>query len=325
MKRTRMILIIAGIAIVIGITALLVYVRFALPNVGKAENIRAEVNSSRLERGKYLANNVCVCIDCHSKRDWTKFAGPLVENTIGQGGEEFNQKIGFPGRYYARNITPYGIGDWTDGEVLRAVTCGVSRIGNPLFPVMPYLNYGALDRVDILSIIAYIRTLKPIEHNIPPSVSDFPMSFIIHTIPQRARYSVMPDRNNKVAYGGYLVTAADCAGCHTPQDKGTPIQGMDLAGGFKFPLVTGGTVVSANITQDLETGIGKWTEKAFINRFKAYSDAGYVPMSVTQGAFNTYMPWTMYTAIQTDDLKAIYAYLQTVKPVRNKIIKFTPE
>jgi len=84
-------------------------------------------------------------------------------------------------------------------------------------------------------------------------------------------------------------------------------------------------VVSANITQDLETGIGKWTEKAFINRFKAYSDAGYVPMSVTQGAFNTYMPWTMYTAIQTDDLKAIYAYLQTVKPVRNKIIKFTPE
>jgi len=37
------------------------------------------------------------------------------------------------------------------------------------------------------------------------------------------------------------------------------------------------------------------------------------------------MPWTMYTAIQTDDLKAIYAYLQTVKPVRNKIIKFTPE
>jgi mono/diheme cytochrome c family protein len=244
---------------------------------------------------------------------------------MGQGGEEFSQKFGFPGEYYAKNITPYGIRDWSDGEVLRAVSCGVSKNGTPLFPVMPYLDYGLLDRTDIYAIIAYIRTLNPIENNIPASVSDFPMNFIIHTIPQRAIYSIIPDRNKRVAYGEYLFIAASCADCHTPQDKGKPIKGMDLAGGFKLPLVTGGTIVTANITPDMQTGIGGWSEEAFVTRFKAYTDVKYKPLSISHGHFNTYMPWTMFSTMQTDDLKALYAYLKTVKPVNNKITKFIPE
>ncbi len=325
MKRTRMIIIVLLLAVIVAILVLLAYVRFALPNVGKPENIQVLMNDKNIERGKYMANSVCVCIDCHSRRDWSKFAGPLIVTTKGQGGEEFSQKFGFPGKYFAKNITPYGIRDWSDGEVLRAMTCGVSKKGNPLFPVMPYLDYGLLDRNDVYAIIAYIRTLTPIENNIPASVSDFPMNIIIHTIPQKANFTTIPDKTKKEAYGEYLFTAASCADCHTPQDKGKPIKGMDLAGGFKLPVVTGGTVISANITPDMETGIGAWPEEAFVNRFKACSDPKYIPINITHGMFNTYMPWTMYGTMQSYDLKALYAYLRTVKPVKNKITKFNPE
>jgi hypothetical protein len=66
---------------------------------------------------------------------------------------------------------------------------------------MPHPNYGKLDREDLYSIIAYIRTLKPIENEVSPSVPDFPMNFILNTIPQKATYSQRPDTSNVLAYG----------------------------------------------------------------------------------------------------------------------------
>ena len=320
-----MFIIVVLAAIIIAFTGLLSYIKFAYPNVGKAEVIKVETNPAIIDYGKYLANSVFVCMDCHSKRDWTKFAGPMVKGSLGQGGEEFNQKLGFPGKYYAKNITPYGIHDWTDGELLRAISCGVNKKGNPLFPVMPYLNYGNLDRKDLYAIIAYLRTLPSIVNKVPDSESDFPMNFIIYTIPHQAKYSTIPDKNNRIRYGRYLTTAASCAYCHTQQVKGKPVQGMDFAGGFKFPLITGGICISANITPDLGTGIGAWNEKAFVFSFKGYSHPKYVPTTIGKENFNSYMPWTMYSTMHTDDLKAIYTYLRTLKPVKNKITKFIPD
>ena len=86
----------------------------------------------------------------------------------------------------------------------------------------------------------------------------------------------------------------------------------------------GGVVRSANITPDAETGIAKWTEEMFVNRFKSYTDSTYKPADIKPGEFNTVMPWTMYGNMKTEDLKAIYAYLRTVKPVKNEVEKFSP-
>jgi len=52
---------------------------------------------------------------------------------------------------------------------------------------MPYPNYGRMDKEDIYSMIAYIRSLAPIENEVPESKPDFPMNFIINTIPVKAR------------------------------------------------------------------------------------------------------------------------------------------
>lgn len=311
--------------IILGIIGLLLFVSFVLPNVGEPEYLKIDRTKERLERGKYLANSVSVCMDCHSTRDWSKFSGPLTPGTLGKGGEIFNQKFGFPGEFYSRNITPSGIGDWTDGEVLRAISSGVSKSGKALFPVMQYVHFGKMDREDLYSIIVYLRTLKPIVNSVPDSKPDFPMNFIINTIPQKAEFSHKPSEKDVVNYGAYLFNAASCTECHTQQEKGVKIEGMELAGGFEFIMPSGGIARSANITPDKTTGIGKWTEKMFVDRFKSFADSTYVPTKIVNGNFNTVMPWTMYGTMKEEDLKAIFAYLKTVKPIKNSVIKFSEQ
>lgn len=319
----RVILYVLGAVLVLIILGLS-YVSFALPNVGPPEDVSIEVSPEELERGEYLANYVALCTDCHSERDFSYFAGPIKENTFGSGGEVFNQEMGFPGTYVSTNITPYGIGDWTDGELLRAVTEGVSKDGSALFPIMPYPHFGNMDKRDIYAILAYIRTLEPKEKDHPLSQSDFPMNFIINTIPKEANFIERPDPSDKVAYGAYMFKFAGCTECHTKMEKGEPLEGMYLAGGFEFPMPTGGVVRSANITPDSSTGIGKWPEEQFIDRFKQYADTAYVNPKVKEGTFNTFMPWLQYAQMKEEDLSAIYAYLQTVEPVEHAVEKFTP-
>ena len=137
------------------------------------------------------------------------------------GGETFDQRYGFPGCYHSRNITPAGIGQWTDGELYRVITCGVCRDGSAIFPIMPYGLYGQLCDEDIHSIIAYIRTLPPIENKIVAPVSDFPMNFIINTLPKKNQPAAsIPPKSDTVNYGRYMITASACHECHTNFIKG---------------------------------------------------------------------------------------------------------
>ncbi|GAB3273402.1 c-type cytochrome [Larkinella harenae] len=320
------------LSIILGIIILLVvggitYIKTALPDVGPAPELTVQADSAQIARGKYLATHVAVCIDCHSERDWKISSGPVVAGTEGKGGEAFTREMGFPGLYFARNITPAHLNGWSDGEIYRAITAGVSKDGRALFPVMPYGNFGQVDPEDIKSIIAYIRTLKPIENNsIPTPESDFPMSLIINTIPAKAEGNKRPVPTDSVAYGKYLVTFASCGDCHTPvDDKGQPLPGMAFAGGRSFPMPAG-TVRASNLTPDPETGLGSWTKQAFVARFKDAQQKGYKhPATLEHAEFNTIMPWIMYSGMSEQDLGAIFTYLKTVTPVKNAVVKFTPK
>lgn len=285
------------------------------------ENIDSQT-TAQIEHGRYLAFHVAACMHCHSTRDFTKLTGPNVAGTEGKGGQGFLREMGFPGNYYAQNITPAYLGSWTDDEIFRAITAGISRDGHALFPVMPYLSYAQMDPADIKDIIAYVRTLKPIENIVPAAASDLPENFLLNTMPPKGPAGKRPDTTDHVAYGKYITTFAACADCHTPVDKqGKPLPGMDFAGGREFPLPTG-TVRSMNITPD-KSGIGEWTKVAFINRFKAYDDKNQ-PI-VHDGEFNSVMPWTVLSRMTDKDLGAVYDYLYSLKPVQNSIERFTPK
>jgi hypothetical protein len=297
------------------------YLLYAFPKVPAAGEYRIEATPERLARGKYLNDHVLGCTTCHSERDWTRFSGPVKSETIGVGGQVF--ALGPAGTLYSKNITPAAIGSWTDGELLRSVTAGVSRDGTPLFPLMPYPHFGVMADDDIHAVLAYVRSLKAIENlNIPERDLNFPLNLIVRTIPEPAAPGTRPPVTDKLAYGRYMLRSALCADCHTPiDDQGTPLPGMAFAGGMEF-VETGYRSRSANITPDADTGIGTWTEQQFIDRFKSFEGVTPPVLSETERRQNTTMPWTAYAGMTREDLGAIYAALRAQKPVVSRITKF---
>jgi len=306
--------------ILILILGSLVYIQMLLPNVGSPpENMNLVNTPEALNRGKYLANHVMVCMDCHSKRDFSLFSGPPIPGTEGSGGELFDHALGFPGTFISPNITPSFLKTYTDGELFRLITTGVKKDGNPIFPIMPYANYGKMDKEDILSVITYIRTLTPIEKIQPSSVADFPFSLIMRTMPQKAEFSSRPPATDAIAYGKYLVNAAACNDCHTQFENGE-FTGEYLAGGRIFNMPDGSTLTSSNLTPH-KTGLGNWNKDQFTERFKQFEGRSELN-KVQAGEMQTIMPWSMYAGMTIEDLGAIYTYLQSLKPVENQVIKF---
>lgn len=293
-----------------------------MKKVGPAENISIESTPERMARGKYLAMYVTSCIDCHSIRNYEIFAGPLVPGTEGMGGEHYGKELGVPGDVYSDNITPAAIGNWTDGELIRATVCGLTPDNSPLVPVMPYPAYAKLTREDLYSIVVYIRSLKPIRNNVLDSKLKFPYSMFLKSVPKPAEYTISVNKNNTVEYGKYLVTIAACGDCHTPMKMGKFNEKKKLSGGLEMPLPGGSIVRATNLTPDPETGLGM-DKRTFIYKFKRFENPNYRSEPIRPGEYNTYMPWRMYAGISEEDLGAIYDYLQSIPPVRNEVVLFS--
>ncbi len=294
------------------------YVRFAKPDIGPAPELKIERTVKRIERGRYLANHVAVCMDCHSKRDWSRFSGPVASGTLGGGGEKFGKEAGFPGTIYSTNLTPYQLESWTDGEIYRAVTGGVGKDGRALFPVMGYHRFGQMDKEDIYSIIAYIRGLPAIKTQIPQTELDFPVNLLNRLSPVQASHQPLPSPKDSVKYGAYLVNAAGCVDCHSKQEKGKLVAGTEFAGGMEF-VQPNGIIRAPNITMDPKTGIGNWNQELFVSRFKSYADSSYRLHKLTEKDLNSPMPWSMYAGMSTSDIKAIYRYLGSLSPKTSSI------
>ncbi len=282
-----------------------------------------EQTPERLKRGEYLANHVMLCFDCHGDRDFNQYAGPVIPDTRGKGGHLWGEDYGFPGKVYGKNITPYALKDWSDGEIFRAMTTGLRKDGTTLFPMMPYRGYGKADQEDIKSVIAYIRTIPSIKNDIPAKELGFPLNFIEDDMVKASDFTKIPTATDTIAYGKYLVNIASCADCHSEMTMSGELDEDTLfAGGVEFPIPDGTKVVSANITPDKETGIGNWSRETFIQKFKD-NDGKRSPL--TEGMRNTYMPWISFAGMTEQDLGAIYDYLQTVAPVNNKVERFPPK
>ena len=279
-----------------------------------------------LARGEYLSLHVAACIHCHSKRDYSKFAGPTMAGTEGGGGTKFDHAIldAIPGTLYGKNITPdneTGIGTWTDEEIMRAITQGINKNGDTLFPIMPYANFNRMAKEDLLSIVAYIKTLKPIKNKIADRQLMIPISMAYPgpALQKSVDGNIRPPQTDQLKNGEYLTTMAACGDCHTPYVKGQPDFSKAYAGGNAF-TVADFKVTSPNITPDSATGIGAWNEAMFINKFNACrTEKGY---NYNPGKINTVMPIVDYAGMTDEDLKAIFAYLKTITPVKNTIEKY---
>ncbi len=273
-------------------------------------------------RGDYLVNEVLLCFDCHSSRDWTQYSGPAIP-PLGAGRpciDENSKPVGinfgsggFPGRLCIRNITmdeKTGIGAWTDGEIARAIREGVSRNGESLFPIMPWFMYTEMSDEDISAVIAYLRTIPPVQSFRPERKLDFPLNILTRLHPQPLEGPVPPiDRSDTVIYGRYLSKIARCEFCHTPRIRGRvgPLPGRLMAGGVPF-FMGKDMHYSKNLTPH-EDGLGEWTKDMFIQRFRLATK----PFPVSEED-NSEMNWVEFSGMTDRDLGAIWDYLQTLEP-----------
>ena len=148
-------------------------------------------------------------------------------------------------------------------------------------------------------------------------------------------------QNDMVERGKYLVDAvAACGHCHTPRAGAEYNMAMYLAGHpanashprydinmmqqsiflLASPLLTAfsapfGTSFSSNLTPDKETGLGEWTEKMFIDAMRT----GYHQGNKDNRKIFPPMPTKHYAQMTDADLKAIWAYLKSIKPVKNEV------
>lgn len=124
--------------------------------------------------------------------------------------------------------------------------------------------------------------------------------------------SMKPD--SSIEYGEYFANyVANCVGCHTNRDLKTgAFIGEPYAGELAVPpdaFSKGWSFITPNLTPDPKTGImAKWTEEAFVNRFKAGRAYPGSPM-----------PWGAFTRMTETELKGLYRYMNSLKPVEHKV------
>ncbi|HKV42032.1 MAG TPA: cytochrome c [Blastocatellia bacterium] len=211
------------------------------------------------------------------------------------------------------NITPdreTGAGAWTDDMLARAIREGIGHDGRTLFPLMPYTRYRAMSDEDLASVIVYLRSLPGVHRQMPKTEINFPVNRLIKGVPRPiTRPVVAPDLSTAIKRGSYLANIANCVECHTPRNRGQAIAGLEFAGGFPFDTPQG-TVASANITPD-PTGIPYYDEQTFVQTLRAGQ--------VKARKLNPVMPWAVYRNMTDEDLKALYAYVRTIKPVKHRV------
>jgi hypothetical protein len=250
-----------------------------------------ERTPQRLERGRYIAAALSGCV--------LTFAN-------------------LPGRVVGPNITPdpeTGAGRWSDDQLARAIREGIGHDGRALFPMMPYVHYRNMSDEDVASVVVYFRSLPPIRNALPPTEIIFPVKYLIRSVPEPVTAPVPePDKSDRVKYGAHLVDQGGCTDCHTPQDRGQPLPGLDFAGGSVFPGPWG-NVASANITPD-PSGISYYDEALFLDVMHTGQ--------VKARKLSAIMPVMIYKNLTDDDMKAMFAFLRTLKPVKHRVDNTEP-
>jgi mono/diheme cytochrome c family protein len=303
------------IVLVAAITLTIGWRPFLGPKTRTLTDRKFDSTPERLARGSYLANAVMGCLDCHSPHDSKADGDPPIQSKLGAG-QAFPGD--FPGTVFAPNITSdaeTGAGSWSDDQLARAIREGIGHDGNTLFPLMPYENFRQLSDEDLASVVVYIRTLPAVRNPLPRTEIIFPVKYLMRSAPQPIDTPVPTQSSpDPVKRGEYLVRMASCADCHTPQERGQRKENMAFAGGFVFGGPSG-AVASANITPD-HSGISYYDENLFVSVMRTGR--------IRARTLKPIMPWQVYRNMTDDDLKAVFAYLRTLKPIRHRVDNSEP-
>lgn len=248
-------------------------------------------DSASIERGHHFVTAISKCVLCHNEN----LSGRMFGNS------------GAVGTLYAANLTR-GKGARgtviTDAQIVTAIRDGVNAEGHSLL-LMPSKMFNRLSDEDVADMVAYIRSVPPVD-SVRPKTNAGPLMRIFigtglasgllsaRSIDHHAPRQPAPRAGPTAEYGSYLVVVGGCKFCH----------GAGLSGG---PLEEGppGSVPASNLTPE---GLKAYDEAKFFTVLRTGKRPSGVPTN------SEFMPWKL-TALMTDDeIRAIWKYLQTVPP-----------
>jgi mono/diheme cytochrome c family protein len=261
--------------------------------------------SALVAKGEYLTK-AADCAACHTAPGGEPLAG----------GRAFRLPFG---TIYSSNITPdreTGIGRWSDAEFVRAVHRGIGKNGEDLYPAFPYTAYALLSTDDVLAILAYLSTVRPVSLRNTDNTLIFPFN---------QRYSLRawkllfvptrpwePSAAHDAAWnrGAYLAEAlAHCGECHTPRN---------LMFATKSSRKYAGAVVDGwkayNITSDVATGIGAWPDA----EIEQYLSSGHAPAHGSAGGGMGEAIDLSLRHLSSEDIAALTRYLRTIPAQRSE-------
>ena len=253
-------------------------VRLYAPRGTPPRSFTVDMSPERVARGQHIAN--VLCVSCHS----LKGELPL------SGGKNLSDEAQMPlGDLYPINLTPAGpLKDWTDGEIFRAVRQGADNKGRRL-PVMSAQRTRNLSDTDLESVIAYIRSMPPVQRETPPPRPSFlttvmagaGMLPLLEGMPPDT--IIAPPAGPTLEYGKYMAGWIGCDECH----------GKLLTGG-------GGGVLPKSPSL---RSVKSWTREGFLAALRT----GKTPFGKQLDSLM--MPWKTFGRASDDELSAIYTYL----------------
>jgi mono/diheme cytochrome c family protein len=138
---------------------------FGMAGMGRPAAAQARQQAEEIARGAYLVA-IMDCTACHT--DGTFLGQPDLERPLA--GSRIGHEVPGLGVFFAPNLTPdpkTGLGNWKEEEIARAIREGIRPDGRQLAPAMPWRSYAALSDTDVRALVSYLRTLRPIEHQVP--------------------------------------------------------------------------------------------------------------------------------------------------------------
>ena len=212
---------------------------------------RVAANSELLQQGQYIFF-AAGCITCHTV-DQPLTGGRAIDSPFGT--------------FYTPNITPsreYGIGNWTQEDLIRALREGISPEGKHYYPAFPYPSYTKMSRTDIIALYTYLMEQPAIpKDNRPHELVWFLSNRSMIALWKQFWFSPGelqsdPNESSEWNRGEYISMAlGHCGECHTPRGAlGAPLMDRYLSGTFKGQW----GIQAPDITPDVETGIGSWSQ-----------------------------------------------------------------
>jgi mono/diheme cytochrome c family protein len=129
------------------------------PPVGEVPDVS---KNDAVAYANYVTNTLGHCMECHTPMTET---GQLMMERMGEGGRVFSGIFGLELTTVSSNVTPHelaGIGEWSDAEIVRAITGGVGRDGRELAHAMAFDYYENISDEDLTAIVTFLRSLSPL-------------------------------------------------------------------------------------------------------------------------------------------------------------------